>query len=335
VDTIHPIYLVGGSKGGVGKSMVTLALADYLQRQGTPAVLLETDTSNPDVMKALRDEIKCAAYDLDDADGWIGFVSFCDTHRGAAVIVNTAARNQTGVARYGGTLARTLAELERQLVVLWVINRQRDSLELLHIFGQTFPDTVTHVVRNGYFGARWRVREILMPASEGDPFSYMDIAVMKIDPGETVTPVRIAGNPDFERVATLQSVCIVGFPGPPHERTGVVDGVDWEWVDRHLFGQAYGFKCVAPGVVHRSSGTFEGDAVGWVFGHDATTLGGNSGSGVFAWHDGGGVFGLHFAGCSLDTNCAHGFSTRRARVLLLALGISCEDMVGPHENEAD
>ncbi|KWN76921.1 protein mobD [Burkholderia ubonensis] len=152
MDTSQPIYLVGGSKGGVGKSMVTLALADHLQRRDTYAVLVETDTSNPDVMKALRDEMKCAAYDLDDADGWIGFVNFCDTHRGAAVIVNTAARNQTGVARYGGTLARTLDELERQLVVLWVINRQRDSLELLHIFGQTFPDTVTHVVRNGYFG---------------------------------------------------------------------------------------------------------------------------------------------------------------------------------------
>jgi hypothetical protein len=36
---------------------------------------------------------------------------------------------------------------------VWVINRQRDRLELLHIFGQTFPDTVAHVVRNGYFGA--------------------------------------------------------------------------------------------------------------------------------------------------------------------------------------
>lgn len=152
MDTTEPIYLVGGSKGGVGKSMVTLALADHLQRRDTHAVLVETDTSNPDVMKALRDDMKCAAYDLDDADGWIGFVNFCDTHRGAAVIVNTAARNQTGVARYGGTLARTLDELERKLVVLWVINRQRDSLELLHIFGQTFPDTVTHVVRNGYFG---------------------------------------------------------------------------------------------------------------------------------------------------------------------------------------
>ena len=41
--------------------------------------------------------------------------------------------------------------------MLWVINRQRDSLELLHIFGQTFPDTLTHVVRNGYFGASDKV----------------------------------------------------------------------------------------------------------------------------------------------------------------------------------
>lgn len=62
------------------------------------------------------------------------------------------------------TLARTLGELERQFVVLRVINRQRDSLELPHIFAQAFPDAVMHVVRNGYFGAleqraelfRWR-----------------------------------------------------------------------------------------------------------------------------------------------------------------------------------
>jgi CobQ/CobB/MinD/ParA nucleotide binding domain len=150
--TIPPIYLVGGSKGGVGKSFVSLALADYLQRQEMRAALVETDTANPDVMKAVQDEIHCVAYSLDDADGWIGLVNFCDGHRDAAVIVNTAARNQAGVARFGAMLAGTLGELQRRLVVLWVINRQRDSLELLHGFSRTFPDAVTHVVRNGYFG---------------------------------------------------------------------------------------------------------------------------------------------------------------------------------------
>jgi hypothetical protein len=148
-----PIYIVGGSKGGVGKSFVTLALVDYLRRTDVKVVLVETDTSNPDVMKAVHEEIECGSCDLDDASGWIDFVNFCDLYRDATVVVNTAARSQAGVAQYGGTLTSTLDELARRLVVLWVINRQRDSLELLLKFGATFPGAITHVVRNGYFGA--------------------------------------------------------------------------------------------------------------------------------------------------------------------------------------
>ncbi|WP_322065068.1 nucleotide-binding protein [Burkholderia ubonensis] len=148
-----PIYMVGGSKGGVGKSFVTLALVDYLQRTDINVVLVETDTSNSDVMKAVHAEIECASCNLDDVSGWIDFVNFCDTHRDAIVVVNTAARSQAGVEQYGGTLASALDELARRLVVLWVINRQRDSLELLLKFGATFPNAITHVARNGYFGS--------------------------------------------------------------------------------------------------------------------------------------------------------------------------------------
>jgi hypothetical protein len=151
--TTYPIYLVGGSKGGVGKSFVALALADYLRRRDIHAALVETDTSNPDVMKAVQDEMQCIAYNLDDANGWIGLVNYCDEHRDAAIVVNTAARSQTGVEQFGATLVGALGELRRRLVVLWVINRQRDSLELLSAFSETFPDAVTHVVRNGYFGS--------------------------------------------------------------------------------------------------------------------------------------------------------------------------------------
>jgi len=55
----------------MGKSIVALALADHLQRRDASLVLIETDTSNPDVMKAVHGEIECAAFDLDEADGWI------------------------------------------------------------------------------------------------------------------------------------------------------------------------------------------------------------------------------------------------------------------------
>jgi len=153
VDTgTFPLYLVSGSKGGVGKSLVTLALIDYLQRHNQTPMLVETDTSNPDVMKAIQSEIGCMAFDLDHADGWISLVNLCDEQQDKPVVVNTAARSNHGVARYGSTLGNTLDELKRTLVVFWVINRQRDCLELLREFTTQLPQAVVHVVRNTYFG---------------------------------------------------------------------------------------------------------------------------------------------------------------------------------------
>jgi serine protease len=80
-------------------------------------------------------------------------------------------------------------------------------------------------------------------------------------------------------------------------------------VNTTLFGNRYGVKRLAPGTVHRSLGSFDDDPRGWVFGHDSTTLGGNSGSPVLNWLDEEpGGFGIHFAGRSVDTNVAHAIS---------------------------
>jgi hypothetical protein len=146
------IYLIGGSKGGVGKSMVSMATIDYLQQQGESILLIESDTSNPDVWKGYHECVATELVNLDDADGWIQLINLCDSKPDSVVVINTAARNNTGVSAYGTTLNGTLAELKRDLVTLWVINRQRDSLELLKDYMDAIPDTLVHVVRNGYFG---------------------------------------------------------------------------------------------------------------------------------------------------------------------------------------
>jgi len=146
------IYLVGGSKGGVGKSLVTMATVDYLLERGESVLLIESDTSNPDVWKAYKDTTETELVDLDEADGWIQLVNVCDSKPDSVVVINTAARNNKAVTAYGETLNSTLAELKRKLVTLWVINRQRDSLELLKEFMDAIPNTTVHVIRNGYFG---------------------------------------------------------------------------------------------------------------------------------------------------------------------------------------
>jgi hypothetical protein len=45
-----------------------------------------------------------------------------------------------------------LQELGRPLITLWVINRQRDSLDLLTEYMDLMPKSSVHVVQNGYFG---------------------------------------------------------------------------------------------------------------------------------------------------------------------------------------
>ena len=153
---MNKIYLCGGNKGGTGKSMLATALIDAFLQRGVEPLLIETDDANPDVFKAHSERLQCAALSLDEADGWIEMINSLDKARGVPVIVNTAARNSTGVARYGQTLKSTLGELGRTMVTMWVINRQRDSLELLADYLDAMPagaDHQVHVVRNGYFGS--------------------------------------------------------------------------------------------------------------------------------------------------------------------------------------
>ena len=152
---MNKIIMVGGSKGGTGKSTVCGAVLDYLESQGKEPVLIETDTANPDVYKAHKVSGLTTAIELDTSEGWIDLVNFADKNRGRPLVINTAARNLTAVTKFGKTLESTLGELDRELITLWTINRQRDSLELMADYLETLPVSdrhVLHVVRNLYFG---------------------------------------------------------------------------------------------------------------------------------------------------------------------------------------
>ena len=57
------------------------------------------------------------------------------------------------ISNFGRTLSKALPELSRKLVVLWMIDRKRESLELLADFTEAIPEAEVHVVRNMYLGA--------------------------------------------------------------------------------------------------------------------------------------------------------------------------------------
>lgn len=152
----NSVFYVGGSKGGVGKSLFSFALVDYLLNRNANVLLVDTDTDNPDVFKAHKDlvlpNLLCRLNSLDDADGWADLLDTVQNYPDHAVVINAAARTKASTASYGDIMKEALREMRRELVVFWIINRHRDSIELLHSFQEVFTDVPLHVCRNLYFG---------------------------------------------------------------------------------------------------------------------------------------------------------------------------------------
>ena len=150
---MNKIIIVGGGKGGVGKSTVTIGVVDMLLSTGQKVVLVESDDSNPDVYKAINALTKSEICNLDTEEGYIKLCNLIEEAKDAYVVVNTAARATNGLLKHGGILVDTARELNRDLVMLWPINRQRDSLELLAEFlGTSEGYKGVYAIKNTYFG---------------------------------------------------------------------------------------------------------------------------------------------------------------------------------------
>ena len=139
------LVIVGGSKGGVGKSLMAMCLVDYLACKGRAQVLvIDGDDSNPDVAKC-HGALKPAPIrlNLDIRDGWMDLADQCSGSPDAHVVVNTGARSLDALIRYSGPVLGGIERgLKRHIATIWVINNQRDSVELL----RSYMDGMVHDV---------------------------------------------------------------------------------------------------------------------------------------------------------------------------------------------
>jgi nitrogenase subunit NifH len=101
---MYPIYMVSGCKGGVGKSIVSMALLDYLIKLDRKCLLVEADTANDDVFKTYGDSMVTAHINLDIEEGWVELVNFLDANKELIAVVNFGARSNSGVRNYGGVI---------------------------------------------------------------------------------------------------------------------------------------------------------------------------------------------------------------------------------------
>ncbi len=138
----------------------------------------------------------------------------------------------------------------------------------------------------------------------------LDLALLRLDPssGEgQELPQPLPLTKSVKAGQGKSEVYMVGYPGRPALMPTGRGEDDLQLVDtlKRVFRMRYGYKRLALGFISHSLGEVPNDPIPWAIGHNATTLGGNSGSCVVALQEEGSVLGLHFGGIFFDHNLAH------------------------------
>jgi hypothetical protein len=153
------LIYVGGSKGGTGKSMVCMALVNYLRTifPRDEILLVETDSSNPDVGRLYRRTngvISCGLLLNEDDSGWMQLVDDIAKTPARHVVINSMAASNLGIQRHGSLLDSNIlnGRLDVKFNVFWALNRNKDSVVLLRDFLQWMKSATIYPVLNLYFG---------------------------------------------------------------------------------------------------------------------------------------------------------------------------------------
>ncbi len=189
-DVNATVHLIGGEKGGVGKSMVSRLLAQYFIDREIPFVGFDTDRSHGSLMRFYADYASPALVDRFEALDAI--VEAAIEEPGRRVLVDLAAQTHDGLVKWmdeSGVL--DMADLSGIALYYWhVMDAGRDSVDLLAHLLDRFGQRVHYVVvrnqlRGDDFGQLERSgqlsRAVGLGAKVMDLKKLQDAVVQKID----------------------------------------------------------------------------------------------------------------------------------------------------------
>ena len=180
---------------------------------------------------------------------------------------------------------------------------------------------------------RFRLAEVVLtgpnPINATVDFANLDVAVLRVEGDMRRFPKPLSFETAIDRVRVgaggSPPIYVVGFPAKPGLAMGnpafgpPAAGREYqEVIDKLYQNRGSGSKRWAPGLVEAGAGQLAGDRRNWVMSHDASTLGGNSGSCVVDFaNNGERVVGLHFGGRPRVENYAHVVAALQAELAAL------------------
>jgi hypothetical protein len=133
------IHFIGGEKGGVGKSMTSRLLAQYLIDAGTPFIGLDSDQSHGTFSRFYSEF--AAPLIVDDYDSLDQLIMFAQENPESDLIVDLAAQTSTRLGKWiDESDALTLFQEIGSQVYLWhVMDDGADSVNLLNNLLNRYP----------------------------------------------------------------------------------------------------------------------------------------------------------------------------------------------------
>lgn len=144
------VISVDGSKGGVGKSIVSSAVIDTALVNGKSVLLIEADTNNPDVGKSYESIVKCLPLCLDTANGLNRFASEINSAEEEIIVVNNPARSN-GLTKYGQEYIEMMPHINCEFTTIWVASGNPDCFEKFLDFNEIFTNIKKVICKNLHY----------------------------------------------------------------------------------------------------------------------------------------------------------------------------------------
>jgi hypothetical protein len=126
------IILVDGDKGGVGKSWASCTILDWLLKLGTKVAAVDADTRNADVHRMFKGTMPVLHANLREHTGWMDVLDFLVENPEAIVVISLPAGIGDTMKKEAPSFIQSIKMLKRDLGLVWVMNRQADSVNLLN-----------------------------------------------------------------------------------------------------------------------------------------------------------------------------------------------------------
>lgn len=137
------IRIVTGNKGGVGKSMISMLMADYMIRNGRAGDILCGDAEMSELQRTYGSQMKASglvphgmirSYDFMSDKGMEDFIDDMGDLDGKTAIIDTGANLQGYLMKQAGFLADCRDDMGAELGVVFVVSPSEESAVALQDF---------------------------------------------------------------------------------------------------------------------------------------------------------------------------------------------------------